>query len=52
MIVMVAIMVTIMFGFFLSNWIAGALIGVSFAAGIYFAVIFQARNAAKKKHRR
>ncbi len=51
MIVMVAIMVGGLFGIFLSNWTAGILIGVGFAGGIYFAVIFQARRSSGRKRR-
>jgi type IV secretory pathway TrbD component len=52
MIAMVAIIVAAIFSLMLGDWIIGVGMGVAFAAGLYFAVIFQARQAPRKRRRR
>ena len=52
MVAMIAIMVGALFWLITGSWIAGGGIGVAFAAGLYFAVIYQARNASVKVRKR
>lgn len=52
MIAMVAIIIAAIFSLMLGDWIIGVGVGAAFAAGLYFAVIFQARRAAPKRRRR
>ena len=52
MVAMIAIMVGALFWLITASWIAGGVIGVAFAAGLYFVVIYQARNASVKGRKR
>lgn len=52
LIAMVAIIVAAIFSLMLGSWMIGSVLGAGFAAGLYFAVIYQARRAPKKRRRR
>ena len=52
MIVMLALMTGALFGLITGSWVVGGAIGLVFAAGVYFAVVYQARRATVKRSRR
>jgi len=52
MIVMLAVMTGALFGLISGNWLVGGVIGLIFAAGVYFVVVYQARRAKVKRSRR
>ena len=51
MIVMLALMTGALFGLIAGRWVVGGAIGLVFAAGVYFAVVYQARRATVKRSR-
>ncbi|MCR9129229.1 MAG: hypothetical protein NXI12_06880 [Alphaproteobacteria bacterium] len=52
MIVILAILLTGIFGLMTASWVAGAVLGIGFAAAFYFIVVVNARRAVGKKRRR
>lgn len=52
MIVMLAAMTGALFGLIAGNWFVGGAVGLIFAAGVYFVVVYQARRAKVKRSRR
>ena len=52
MIVMLAVMTGALFGLIAGNWFVGGVIGLVFAAGVYFVAVYQARRAKVKGSRR
>jgi hypothetical protein len=51
LIVILAILLTGIFGLMTGSWIAGLVLGVGFAAAFYFIVVVNARRAVGKKRR-
>ena len=52
MIAMLAVMTGALFGLIAGNWFVGGVIGLVFAAGVYFVAVYQARRAKVKGSRR
>jgi len=52
MIVILAILLTGIFGLMTASWLVGAVLGIGFAAAFYFIVVVNARRAVGKKRRR